>query len=170
MWSFSNQGFYSFRLPSFLPSPSLSPVCRWLNMLTSSFHLFSHFLLHIFSCFLPRQLHVIPALLTQTVQVEFTILSSQDCFSSSTPEFIIIQAKNLGSCCLLSSLLLTKVNQSFSPAISPSQSLSSLCTPLSCHWYYYCLVFRLVYYYRLLTNYHASSSAFCDLSSIQLPE
>lgn len=116
------------------------------------------------------KLHILPALLTHTVQVEFIVLFFQNCLSPRTPISITTQAKNLGI--ILSSFLLIihQSSKSFSPIISPFQLLSLLFIPFSSHWYSHCLVFRLGYYYPVLTNYHASSFAFCNLSSIQLWE
>lgn len=115
------------------------------------------------------KLHALPALLTWTVWIESIILFFQNCFPSSTPTSLIIQAKSWVSFGLLSSPL-------FTTSVSPSGVLFLLPQLLSLHS---TLPFSLIYsLFNLLsglllsslTNYHTSSSTFCNLSSIQLPE
>lgn len=136
-----------------------------------SSYLFSQFQLRsIFNCLLPLQTTCPTSTFNSHCWVESIILFSQTYFPSRTPTSIIMQAKSRASFCLLSLPLFTTSGESFKSYCFSFLSHSHYVLHFLSHWYSRCLIFCLGYYYPLLTNYHGFSSAFCNLSSIRLPE
>lgn len=168
MLPISGQCPYCFWLTSSSPSPSLSPTCRWFTIITSSSYLFPQFQLCVFNCLSPLQTACPTSIFNSNCSNWINFF--QTCLSPST-HFHHYPSQKPGDHSIsfrfhyLPHPIHPSVLFFFLPWL-----FSLLPILFSSHWYSHCLDFCLSYYYPVVTNYYASSSAFCNWSSIQLPE